>query len=139
MNEPRLPEQLLRITNVQARTGLSRASVWRLVRDATFPAPVRIGRRAVAWLDTEIDSWIADCVKARNTSLRLRGRHPGGAPGLSNEEIALDNYLQQASYGVAFDESCEEKPVIHRSQEDYAIGSRSGRGFSVPAREKGRR
>ena len=32
-----------------------------------FPAPVRIGRRAVAWLDTEIDGWIADCVKARNT------------------------------------------------------------------------
>src|SRR4051794_2631400 len=68
MNDSRPPEQLLRITKVQDRTGLSRASVWRLVRDASFPAPVRIGRRAVAWLDTEIDSWIANCVKARNTS-----------------------------------------------------------------------
>src|SRR3954469_14759524 len=66
--KPRPPEQLLRIADVLARTGLSRASVWRLVRDASFPAPVRIGRRAVAWLDTEIDSWIANCVKARNTS-----------------------------------------------------------------------
>ena len=77
MNEPRPPEQLLRIADVQTRTGLSRASVWRLVRDASFPAPVRIGRRAVAWLDTEIDSWIADCVKARNgfdTAARVKGR-----------------------------------------------------------------
>ncbi len=76
MNGPRPSEQLLRITDVQARTGLSRASVWRLVRDASFPAPVRIGRRAVAWLDTEIDSWIADCVKARNTSSVWRSERP---------------------------------------------------------------
>jgi prophage regulatory protein len=76
MNEPKPPE-LLRITKVQARTGLSRASVWRLVRDASFPAPVRIGRRAVAWLDTEIDSWIANCVKARNTSSRVIQRTAG--------------------------------------------------------------
>src|SRR4051794_23755681 len=76
MNGSRSPEHLLRITNVQARTGLSRASVWRFVRDASFPAPVRIGRRAVAWLDTEVDSWIADRVKARNTSSVWRSEPP---------------------------------------------------------------
>jgi prophage regulatory protein len=75
MNGPRPSEQLLRITDVQARTG-QRASVWRLVRDASFPAPVRIGRRAVAWLGTEIDSWIADCVKARNTPSVWRSERP---------------------------------------------------------------
>ena len=92
MNEPRSPEQLLRITDVQARTGLSRASVWRLVRDASFPAPVRIGRRAVAWLDTEIDSWIASCVRARDTALRselpgtnARWRHPLSTQGAPQE------------------------------------------------------
>jgi prophage regulatory protein len=81
MNELRPSEQLLRIAAVQARTGLSRASIWRLARDARFPAPVRIGQRAVAWLDTEIDRWIASCVEARNTSLTARANDAAASGG----------------------------------------------------------
>ena len=53
------------------------------------------------------------------------------------EEIALDNYLQQASYDVAFDESFEDKAAFDTGQESYAIGSRCA--LSTAAREKGRR
>jgi prophage regulatory protein len=60
-------ERLLRIADVQARTGLSRASLWRLVKDKTFPAPVRISQRAVAWLSSELDGWIAGCTAARDS------------------------------------------------------------------------
>jgi hypothetical protein len=80
----------------------------------------------------------------------LRGRQPAaGALGHSDnvaswpvdasDEIALDNYLQQASYDVAFDELFEAKSVFYKGQEYYAIGSRCGRALSTAAREKGRR
>ena len=56
----------------------------------------------------------------------LRGRQPAaGALGHSDnvaswpvdasDEIALDNYLQQASYDVAFDELFEAKSVFYKS------------------------
>ena len=67
----------------------------------------------------------------------LRGRHAavGAAapsddvaawPVCASEEIALDNYLQQASYDVAFDELFEAKSAFDTGQESYAIRSRCG-------------
>jgi hypothetical protein len=53
----------------------------------------------------------------------------------ASEEIALDYYLQQASYDVAFDELFEAKAAFDTS----AIGSRCRRALSTAAREKGRR
>jgi prophage regulatory protein len=29
-----------------------------MVADGTFPKQIKIGRRAVAWLETEIDDWM---------------------------------------------------------------------------------
>jgi prophage regulatory protein len=58
--------RLLRITDVVERTGLARASVWKQVKLGSFPAPIHITDRAVAWVDTEIDAWIADRVRARD-------------------------------------------------------------------------
>ncbi|QGZ62474.1 helix-turn-helix transcriptional regulator [Paraburkholderia acidisoli] len=51
-------ERLLRLPIVMARVGLSRATVYRLVKDGCFPGPVRIGVRAVAWRASEIDAWM---------------------------------------------------------------------------------
>lgn len=39
-------------------TGKSRASVYRDIKTGTFPAPVLIGPRAVAWRSTDIDDWV---------------------------------------------------------------------------------
>jgi prophage regulatory protein len=64
---PPLPQpRLLRIAAVVERTGLARASVWKQVKLGDFPAPIRITGRAVAWLDTDIDAWIAGRVRERD-------------------------------------------------------------------------
>lgn len=52
------PRRLLRATEVYSRTALSRASIWRMVKAATFPKPVTLGYNRIAWLESDIDAWI---------------------------------------------------------------------------------
>ena len=49
---------ILRLPAVKARTGLSRSSIYLRVAEGTFPKPVRLGRRAVGWVDAEIQNWL---------------------------------------------------------------------------------
>ena len=51
---------LLRRRQVEERTGLRCSSIYEGMRDGTFPAAIKIGPRAVGWIDTEIDAWIRD-------------------------------------------------------------------------------
>lgn len=51
---------ILRVPQVVARTGLSRTTIHLRVKAGTFPAPFSLGARAVGWLDTAVDRWIAD-------------------------------------------------------------------------------
>jgi prophage regulatory protein len=47
----------LRLPQVIQRTGMSRSAIYKMVSDGTFPRPVRLGARAVAWVESEIQSW----------------------------------------------------------------------------------
>jgi prophage regulatory protein len=50
---------LLRLPEVLSDTGTSRSFVYAGVKNGTFPAPIKIGKRAVAWTAESIDAWIA--------------------------------------------------------------------------------
>jgi len=54
-----LGDRLLRWPEVHARTGLSRTTIWRLIRQQEFPASRRLSANTVAWLASEVDAWIA--------------------------------------------------------------------------------
>jgi prophage regulatory protein len=56
----------VRLNEVKARTGLSRSTLYASVRDGRFPVPVAISKRCVAWVEGEIDGWIADRIAARS-------------------------------------------------------------------------
>jgi prophage regulatory protein len=50
-------------TEVENRTSLSRRSITRKVADGQFPKPIAIvGGTRIAFVEAEIDSWIADQV-----------------------------------------------------------------------------
>jgi prophage regulatory protein len=51
-------ERLIRRPEVQAMTGLSRSSLYRLISEG-FPKPVRLSRHSVGWVLSEIVGWIA--------------------------------------------------------------------------------
>jgi prophage regulatory protein len=58
-------QTILRLPAVKARTGLSRSTIYGHVATGFFPAPVSLGKRAVGWLATEIDDWVAKRIKMR--------------------------------------------------------------------------
>lgn len=50
---------ILRRKQVEARTGLSRSTIYERVRAGSFPAPISLGAKAVGWVEGEIDAWLA--------------------------------------------------------------------------------
>ena len=51
--------RIIRLPEVLRITGLSRASIYRLVRSGTFPPSVKLTARTIGWYSTDIETWIA--------------------------------------------------------------------------------
>lgn len=58
--ETTLPTAILRLRDVQQRTGLSRSTLYLLISRDDFPRQVRLSARAVGWRESEINDWIAN-------------------------------------------------------------------------------
>lgn len=53
-----MSQSFLRLPEVQRRTGYSKAWIYRLMSQGKFPASVKIGTRAIAFVESEIDDWV---------------------------------------------------------------------------------
>ena len=49
---------LLTRREVERRTGLSRSTIYRKMRDGTFPVPLKISERAVRWRERDIRAYV---------------------------------------------------------------------------------
>ena len=58
------PQRLLRLPEVCALVGLGKSSIYEGVKNSTFPAPIKLSRRAVCWPAASIDAWITERIKA---------------------------------------------------------------------------
>ena len=62
--EPKKAMQILRMTEVTRRVGLSKSTIYDRINpkssryDNTFPKPIKIGLSAIGWLDEHINGWI---------------------------------------------------------------------------------
>jgi prophage regulatory protein len=65
------PHFILRLREVSARTGLARSTLYERIKAGEFPAQVSLGARAVGWLETDVDAWIAAQVE-RSRKGRVR-------------------------------------------------------------------
>ena len=63
--------KVLRLVAVLTRTGKSQSGVYEGVSAGTFPGPIRIGPRAVGWLEDEIDDWVAQRIAERDAKRKL--------------------------------------------------------------------
>jgi len=52
--------RILRLPEVQRRTGLSRSTIYVRLEQGRFPKPVSLGARAVGWIESEVDEWIRE-------------------------------------------------------------------------------
>lgn len=59
-----MTQKLLRRHDVEALTGLKRSSLYAKISEGDFPKPIKIGSRAVAWVESDVDSWIENKIKA---------------------------------------------------------------------------
>jgi prophage regulatory protein len=57
--QARVGSRILRPVEVAQRLGLSRTTIWRMVRAKDFPAPHGLSGEAVGWLDVDVDAWLA--------------------------------------------------------------------------------
>jgi prophage regulatory protein len=60
------PGGLIRLPRVCRESGLGRSSIYAYVKTGAFPKPVRVGVRAVAWVQREVDEWVARRIAQRD-------------------------------------------------------------------------
>ena len=69
----RIPEVLainiLRRPQVEARTGLSRSTIYAKICANAFPKSIRLSERAVGWIESEIDEWLVAQVQRSRRGL----------------------------------------------------------------------
>ncbi len=63
-----MPKMFLRLEEVCKRTGLSRATIYRLIKEEKFPKQKNLTSFCRGWLDSDIDHWIEDIAHGRTYS-----------------------------------------------------------------------
>jgi prophage regulatory protein len=95
---------LLRFPDVSALVGLRKTAIFYRIKAGTFPKPVPIGARAIAWREHEVAAWILDRdnqsrddsaaparaqraanIEARKQETTATGSRPGNNPAGSAE------------------------------------------------------
>jgi prophage regulatory protein len=66
--------QLLRLPQVLARVGLRSTRVYQLIGDGLFPKPIKLGARAIAFVESEVDGWIE--AQAQKPRAEIRTKSP---------------------------------------------------------------
>jgi prophage regulatory protein len=59
---------VLRRAEVTARTGLGRSTLYAQIQAGSFPQSVKLGPRAVGWIEAEVAEWITERIAARDAA-----------------------------------------------------------------------
>lgn len=54
---------LLRLSSVEAKVGLKKSEIYRRIKLGTFPQPIKLGARAVAWPADALDAWVKSLIQ----------------------------------------------------------------------------
>jgi prophage regulatory protein len=73
-----VPARFLRLPQVLDRVPYSRPSIYRKMREGTFPQAINLGGKAVAWLESDIDNFMNERIQA--------SREP--SPGPESDRVA---------------------------------------------------
>jgi prophage regulatory protein len=58
--------RLIRLPEVESLTGYKRSRIYDFVKSGNFPQPLKIGPRATAWIESEIQGWINERIEQRD-------------------------------------------------------------------------
>jgi len=63
----------LKLPDVCKRTGLSRSTVYKLIKAGTFPKQLKLTEHSSAWIASEIQEWADNVISKRNEDLSVKG------------------------------------------------------------------
>ena len=75
---------MIKLKEVQKMTSLSRSSIYAYIDKGIFPTQVKLGARSVAWLESDIQSWVESKINARNA---MNDEHFTNKIGDTNERV----------------------------------------------------
>ncbi|UCX06275.1 helix-turn-helix transcriptional regulator [Shewanella glacialimarina] len=58
--------RLIKLKAVMDCTGLGRSTIYKYIADKTFPKPAKLGKRSVAWVESEVQDWILERIEERD-------------------------------------------------------------------------
>lgn len=53
-----MQDKIYRRPDVEALVGLSRSTIYAMIADGTFPKPIKLGKRAVGWRQSDVLTWL---------------------------------------------------------------------------------
>jgi prophage regulatory protein len=62
-----MSKKMLRLLAVKEKTGLSRSTIYAMIKDGNFPKNFILNARAVGWLDSDIQNWIESKTNANQS------------------------------------------------------------------------
>jgi prophage regulatory protein len=74
--------RVLRLKATEQKTGLKCASIYERMAAGTFPRPVKLGERAVGWIEHELDEWLAARIADRDQAVM-----PGPSPNRKRDDL----------------------------------------------------
>jgi prophage regulatory protein len=60
--------RILRRRDVEKLVGLGRSSIYAMMDNGTFPQAIKLGPRAVGWVEEEIEAWIEEKIETRDNA-----------------------------------------------------------------------
>ena len=63
-------ERLLRLPEVESRTGLKKSAIYAGMKAGTFPECIKLSARAAAWPLSAVEAWITERIRAAQRGKR---------------------------------------------------------------------
>jgi prophage regulatory protein len=76
-------ERILRRRDLRAASGLGVTRIDELIREGRFPRPIRLGDRAVGWLESDVAAWQAKRIAERDSLSVVSERQAGKSKPLA--------------------------------------------------------
>jgi prophage regulatory protein len=64
------PGNVLRLPKVRCVTGLGRSTIYRMEADQQFPPRIKLGMRAVGWLERDVQEWLAHRIQSSRARIK---------------------------------------------------------------------
>ena len=60
--------KILRLRTIKEWTGLSRSTIYLMMKTGSFPKSISLGARSVGWLESDIQAWVDSRIATRNAA-----------------------------------------------------------------------